>query len=164
MPAGRPSVYKPEFADQARELCERGAIDIELAAHFEVSITTIRNWKVRYPEFLVALKTGKEIIDDRVERSLCDRALGYSFDAIKILSNGSKVPYVEHVPPDTTACIFWLKNRRPDLWRDKHDHEHSGKDGRPIAVSWMLTEESSPTSPEHSSAPITNGHNAGPQS
>lgn len=50
---------------------------------------------------------------------------GYSYDAVKIFQHNGKpvkVPYVEHVPPDTTACIFWLKNRKPEAWRDVKDH------------------------------------------
>jgi hypothetical protein len=42
------------------------------------------------------------------------------------------VPFEQHYPPDTVACIFWLKNRRPDLWRDKVGLEHTGPGGGPI--------------------------------
>jgi hypothetical protein len=58
-----------------------------------------------------------------VEQSLYRRAVGYSYDAVRIMGYAGEythVPYVEHLPPDTTACIFWLKNRRRDLWRDRH--------------------------------------------
>jgi hypothetical protein len=66
-----------------------------------------------------------------VERSLYHRAVGYSYDAVKIFMPGGKgkpviVPYREHMPPDTVACIFWLKNRRREEWRDKQEVEHSG--------------------------------------
>jgi hypothetical protein len=65
---------------------------------------------------------GKAEADDRVERSLYSRAVGYSFNSEKIFCNKdgevTRVPYVEHVPPDVTACIFWLKNRDPAHWRD----------------------------------------------
>jgi hypothetical protein len=81
------------------------------------------------PEFLHALKLGKKEVDERVERSLYQRAVGYSYDAVKIfLPYGSKepvyAPYIEHVPPDTTAAIFWLKNRCPSQWRDAWQLEH----------------------------------------
>jgi hypothetical protein len=61
--------------------------------------------------------------------ALYHRAVGYSYDAVKVFmpANSDKpvlVPYREHVPPDTTACIFWLKNRRPKEWRDVQDHRH----------------------------------------
>lgn len=129
MAGGRPSSYKPEYAEQVAKLCALGATDVDLADFFGVSITTICNWKTSHEEFLVALKGGKEPADERVERSLYQRANGYTHDAVKIFppkGDGAPVivPYREHVPPDTTACIFWLKNRRPDLWRDKHEMEH----------------------------------------
>jgi transcriptional regulator with XRE-family HTH domain len=129
------SAFRPEFVDQARKLAELGATDEEVAEFFEVERRTIYRWKHSKPEFAAALKTGKEAADDRVEHSLYRRALGYSHEAVKIsISDGQEIitPYVEHYPPDTTACIFWLKNRRRAEWRDKVEHEHAGPDGGPI--------------------------------
>src|SRR5881409_1569630 len=113
-PRGRPSGYKPEFAAQAEKLCLLGATDMEMADFFEVSLKTIANWKHNHPDFLLALKVGKEAIDDRVERSLYQRAVGYKYEAVKIFmpagaSEPVYAPYIEHCAPDTTACIFWLK-------------------------------------------------------
>ena len=76
-----------------------------------------------------ALKIGKAEADNRVERSLYERANGYSYETVKIfMPAGAKkpiyAPYVEHVPPDTTAAIFWLKNRDPAHWRDAWQLEH----------------------------------------
>lgn len=127
----RPSKYKPEFAAQAAKLCALGATDREVAEFFGVTERTLHNWQGEHEALFHALKVGKSPADDRVEKSLYRRATGYSFDAVKIVADSKTgtslaVPYVEHVPPDTTACIFWLKNRRPDLWRDKHEIEHSG--------------------------------------
>lgn len=122
---GRPSKYKPEFCEQAAKLCKLGATDRELADFFGVKEWTINRWKAEYPEFSQSLKLAKEESDNRVEQSLYHRALGYSHDAVKILMTKDgdvyREEYVEHYPPDTTACIFWLKNRRPDQWRDKID-------------------------------------------
>jgi hypothetical protein len=128
---GRPPAYKPEFPEQATKLCKLGAVDVEIASFFKVNISTISEWKTEHPEFGEALKVGKSVADDRVERSLYTRAIGYTYESVKIfLPKGSTrvedaviVPYLEHVPPDTTACIFWLKNRRKDQWRDVHRHE-----------------------------------------
>lgn len=128
-PFGRPSGYKPEYATQAAKLCKLGATDCDLADFFDVSVRTIANWQARHPEFLQALKSGKTEADDRVERSLYQRAVGYEYDAVKIFNaNGQPliVPYREKCPPDTTAAIFWLKNRRSEAWRDVHKHEHGG--------------------------------------
>ena len=128
---GRPSSFRPEFAEQALKLCQLGATDRELADFFQVTERTINTWKTEHAEFLQSLKLGKEAADERVTTSLYRRALGYSHDAVKIFADpktGAEqiVEFVEHYPPDTTACIFWLKNRQPKDWRDKVDHEHAG--------------------------------------
>jgi len=124
---GRPSRYKPKYAKQAAQLCERfAAVDADLADFFDVSIVTINAWKLRYPEFLESISGSKEIADARVRDSLFDRAVGYSYDALKILGSGDKIPYREHIPPDITAATFWLKNRQPELWRDRHEHTVGG--------------------------------------
>jgi len=105
---GRPSSYKPEYADQATKLCMLGATDAELANFFNVAESTLHKWKIDYPQFSEALKEGKELSDARVAHALYTRATGYEKDD-------------KHYPPDTTACIFWLKNRRKDKWRDKNE-------------------------------------------
>ena len=152
MAGGRPPRYKPEYAEQANKLCQLGATDADLASFFEVSTVTIWRWAGRYEEFCNALKTGKSVADERVERSLYHKAVGYTFDAVKIfMPSGAKAPvhasYREHVPPDTTACIFWLKNRRRQQWCDvhkhKHEHEHASQfDGmnEEQLRQWIITE------------------------
>lgn len=132
---GRPSSFQPEYSEQARKLCELGATDIEIADFFEVSDRTVYRWQLKYPEFCQALKAGKASADDRVERSLYHKATGYSFESEKIFQHQGEIVRArtrEHVPPDTTSMIFWLKNRRPELWRDRQIFEHSGKDGGTI--------------------------------
>lgn len=134
---GRPSKYRPEYAGQAGKLCRLGATDADLSDFFEVDERTINRWKCKHSDFCQSLRPGKEEADSRVERGLYQRALGYSHDAVKILIADKEpisVDYREHYPPDTTACIFWLKNRRPDLWRDVHRQEHTGANGDPISV------------------------------
>ncbi len=129
---GRPTKYKAEYVKQAQKACEAGFTDDEVADLFGVSRSTLALWKLNHQEFSDALKTGKDVADERVERSLYHRATGYTFDAVKIFNHQGAVieaPYKEHVPPDTTAMIFWLKNRRPAEWRDKRDIEHSGEIG-----------------------------------
>lgn len=125
-PGGRPSKYKPEFVKLAAKACEIGFTDEDLADLFEVSPRTIANWKLNHPEFLQSLKVSKEAADDKVERSLYSRALGYRHEDVDIrVIDGQVVttPLVKYYPPDTTACIFWLKNRRPEAWRDRPDGE-----------------------------------------
>lgn len=134
---GRPSSYRPEYARAAKKLCELGATDADLAKAFGVTTPTIWAWRSRYPDFLSALKDGKPAYDDLVERSLAQRALGYTYDTEDIKVIGGDVRRVRvrrHVPPDVTACIFWLKNRRPAQWRDVNRFEHTGRDGGPVEV------------------------------
>ncbi len=135
--SGRKPIYRPEFAAQAKKLCEFGMRNIDLAHFFEVSVRSIKVWQAVHAEFGEACKVGKEVADAQVEASLFERATGYSYDAVKIFppKNGEEpvyAPYVEHVPPDVTACIYWLKNRKPKDWRDRTQHELSGPDGGPI--------------------------------
>lgn len=126
----RPSAFFPEFVEQAQKLAKLGATDMEIADFFEVSVRTIYRWKAENEEFCHALRIAKEEVDARVERSLFHRAIGYESRALKIFcskdGNVTKVPYRERIAPDTTACIFWLKNRKPGEWRDKQEHEHTG--------------------------------------
>jgi hypothetical protein len=100
-----------------------GATDEEMAAFFSVATSTFYLWQRKHPEFRQALKEGKLVADATVAESLYKRALGYSHKAVKIVADAKTgtehiVPYTEHYPPDTTAAIFWLKNRRRADWRD----------------------------------------------
>jgi hypothetical protein len=134
--SGRPTSYRKEFCKQAEKLCELGATDRELAEFFGVTERTVYRWQIEHEEFCQSLKAGKDSADERVERSLYRRAVGYSFDSVKIMQDKGNeliVPFVEHVPPDVTACIFWLKNRRSKDWRDKR--EVTGTDGGPIQIN-----------------------------
>lgn len=141
---GRPSSYRPEYAVQAALLCQTGATDAELAGHFKVTTVTIWRWQAIHPDFFNALKRAKGAADERVERSLYARATGYTYEAVKIfMPAGAKkavfAKYQEHVPPDTTAMIFWLKNRNQKDWRDRQEHAHSGPDGGPIQTADVST-------------------------
>ena len=130
MKPGRPSKYKPEFIEQAKNYVALGATDEQLASFFEVNTSTIYQWKLDYPDFSNALKVSKEVYDSQIERSLAERARGYSHPEDKIfVSQGETivVPTIKHYPPDTTACIFWLKNRQPQAWRDVQHHDTSIK-------------------------------------
>ncbi len=124
---GRPSEFQKEFVAQAKKLAKMGATDMEVADFFEVDVRTIYRWKNSFPAFCQALKAGKHQADARVERSLYQRAVGYEQDSVKIFMPAQAAapvyaPFREVIPPETTACIFWLKNRQPEQWRDKVEH------------------------------------------
>ena len=109
---GAPPKYQPRFAQLAAVACQAGFTDREMADLLGVSERTINTWKLRHVDFASALKSGKAPADERVVQSLYQRALGYDY-------NG------KHYPPDVTACIFWLKNRCPEEWRDRQDQRHT---------------------------------------
>lgn len=147
MPAGRPTAYKDDFAKQASKLAELGATDQEVADFFEIEVRTVYRWKHDHPEFCQALKVGKDVADERVERSLYQKAIGYEQDEVKIFMPGGAsepvyAPFRAKVAPDTTAAIFWLKNRRSQAWRDKTEQELSGE------VTTKVVREFVDTAPE----------------
>jgi len=136
----RPTKYKPEYAGKAKKLCALGATDAQLADFFEVAVSTINLWKVEHPEFSESLKLAKEEADKRVEHSLYQRAMGYEHDEVDIRVVDHAIVKTElrkFYPPDTTAAIFWLKNRRPAEWRDKIEAEHSGEMSFTVNAPWL---------------------------
>jgi hypothetical protein len=133
----RPPSYNQKIhCALAKKLATKGYTDVEIADTIGISERSLNYWKERYPEFLQSIKEGKRIPDDRVEKSLYKNAVGYNYKAHKPMSisdgNGEGshieiVEYTEHIPAQTVAQIFWLKNRRPAQWRDKQEVEHSGE-------------------------------------
>lgn len=97
--------YRDEYREQAKNYCLLGATDVDLARFFGVTPRTIITWRKAHPEFHEACEDGKARADALVARSLYNNALS----------------------GDTTACIFWLKNRQKHAWRDRHEIDHSGK-------------------------------------
>lgn len=121
---GRPSKFTPAILKQARFLAEKGCTDDEMAKFFEVSESTFNLWKIKHGDFSESLKEGKSFADDKVQNALFQRAIGFSHLDTHVSNHQGAVtltPIVKHYPPDTTAAIFWLKNRRPAEWREKID-------------------------------------------
>jgi len=123
--------YKPAMDGRAKLLAAAGFTDEELAAFFGLkNVKTIQRWKKRFPTFYESLSTGKAMADTRVEAALYQRAIGYSCPDVHVSNYEGEItltPIIKHYPPDTTAQIFWLKNRKPEQWRDKHefDEQHN---------------------------------------
>ena len=141
---GRNSLFDERFIRQAYQLCLLGATDAQIADFFGVCETTINTWKTQHQEFSEALKRGKFIADANVAESLYRKACGYSHeDTENKVVNGEivKVPITKHYPPDTTACIFWLKNRQRKIWRDKQEVEHSALSDQPLVFRFATPEE-----------------------
>ena len=127
-----------------------GLTDEQIAKNMGIVTKTLYEWKNKYSAISEALKRGKEVIDIEVENALLNKAMGFKVMVKKSYKvkdveydNGRKVKESEriemvdeeqYIPPDTTAQIFWLKNRKPAEWRDKQNIEHTGKDGETLKV------------------------------
>lgn len=132
---GRPTLYKPEYDDLAFKYCLLGATNDRLAELFDVAPSTIDLWIAQHDGFSGSVKAGRFKADAEVASALYHRAKGYSHPAVKIFADAKSgeekiIPYTEHYPPDTAAAFIWLKNRAG--WKDKHDHEMTGKDGKDL--------------------------------
>src|ERR1700716_1517183 len=100
---GRPSLYKPEFAAQAFELCLAGATNRDLADSFEVGHSTIDNWLQKHSEFAQSVKRGRALADGRVAHGLYSRAIGYTYETTRVVLHRGEpvsVPQTVHKPPD----------------------------------------------------------------
>ena len=100
-----------------------GLTDEQIAKNIGISKQTFYDWKKKYTDFSDSLKNGKEVIDRQVENALLKRAIGYEYEEISEKFEGGVLTErkvtKKQVVPDTTAQIFWLKNRKPSVWRDK---------------------------------------------
>lgn len=142
---GRPTDYQPEYNEQVYKLCLLGATDKDLADFFNVDERTVNNWKEKHDEFFQSLKKGKQEADIVIADALFNKAKGFTVKTqkafkLKNQENGKGstesieiVEVEETYPPDTTAIIFWLKNRQPDKWRDKRELDHTTQ-GMPFNV------------------------------
>jgi len=138
-PVGRPGEYSPKFVERAKNLCLLGLTNDQIADSFGVTGETLRQWRLRYPEFAAALDFGREHADAVIANSLFQRAKGYRHRAVKIFKPKdeapTKVSYVEHYPPDTAAAIHWLNVRSNKYgWKSKSEQAVTGANGGPIEV------------------------------
>lgn len=128
---GRPTKYNPKYhLAWATSLAMEGLTQEEIAERMEIAYSTFKKWKKENPEFSAAVQKGKDASDAEVELSLFKRACGYTAKEKKVIvamdADGNQKPArietsEREVPPDVTAIIWWLKNRKRDAWRDKWD-------------------------------------------
>ena len=120
---GQPTAYHPTMDEMAFRFCLLGCTDEQLGRSFKVNEATVKRWMDAHPTFRASVMAGREEADAKVAASLYHRANGYSHKAEKIAfdkdGNELRAEYVEHYPPDTASMIFWLKNRRHDLWKNE---------------------------------------------
>jgi len=129
-------LFKSEYVEQARLAYRKGWTDQEVAELFGVSKQTIQNWVLASPEFARIRKDGKAAADERVMRSLYERALGYEIPVEKIFCKDGVVTRVmtrEHIPASVSAGKYWLGNRDPNRWKDRQ--EVTGANGEPLNPS-----------------------------
>lgn len=105
-------------------MCRDGATDKMIADKFELAISTFYEYKKKHEEFAKALSRGKEVVDVKVENALLKRALGFEYEEITYENDLETKRVKKYVIPDTTAQIYWLKNRKPEQWRDKQDRDN----------------------------------------
>lgn len=109
-----------------------GLTEDQIAANMGISRSTLNKWKQEYSDILDTLKKGKEVVDRQVENALLKRALGYTYDEITKEGGVETKRVTKEVIPDTTAQIFWLKNRMPHKYRDRKDVAIEGEVNNPF--------------------------------
>jgi hypothetical protein len=104
-----------------------GLVDEQIAYNMGITSRTLRDWKNKFPSVSSALKKGKEVVDRQVENAMLKSALGFHYQEEAVTNKGEVVSITKFEKPNTTAQIFWLKNRKPDTWRDKQEIKHEGE-------------------------------------
>lgn len=141
---GAPSKYKPEYNEQVYKLCLLGATDKEIGDFFDVTETTINNWKIEFPQFFESIRTGKKVSDMEVVSSLYKTAhdrtvieqVPFKTKRVYWDTDGKRceieevtiVEVEKPIPADFRSQQFWLKNRKSDSWRDSKDITSDGKE------------------------------------
>lgn len=157
---GRPKKWNeidmPSRLDSVTGWAKQGSTDEEIAKMLGVSLAVFYNWKNDYPEFKEAIKKGKEVSNGELLNSAFIQSTGFTAkeqQAIKVrdykridgkLMQIERVEVIEvekYYPPNPTMSIFMLKNRLPEQYKDKREHEHTGKDGGPIELQGLTDDE-----------------------
>lgn len=116
--------YAPRMAHEAKELTLRRFSQNEVAEAMDVSVRTLRRWRMKYPDFDAGFEITDEDYDRRIKRSVAERATGYTIRAKRVFHHQGKVieyELDEHVPGDLGAAKFWLTNRDPENWSDRRE-------------------------------------------
>ena len=130
------SKFHPDFPLRAMDYARQGMIDTEIARKLGISVDTFYTYQKKYPEFFEAIREGKAPVDVEVENALLKRARGFEYEEVTVeyapakpgeKAQAMKVKKVTKIViPDTKAHVFWLKNRRPEIWRDRQDIQLPG--------------------------------------
>lgn len=104
-----------------------GLTDEQISHNMGIRRETLYDWKKKYPNITNVLKRGKEVVDRQVENALYRTALGFEYEEETVTNDGMIVTTKKYSKPNTTAQIFWLKNRKPNEWRDKQEIENTNR-------------------------------------
>ena len=131
--------FLPDYPDQVKAIAMRGLSDGEMAEMFGVSKKLFSAWKRFYPGFAEAIEKGRTQADARVIQALFEKATGYSHPDTKIVYDKDgggfhTYEFTRHYPPSDKAIEMWLTNRQKEHWKNRQDHEVSGKDGAPLGI------------------------------
>lgn len=133
---GRPSKFDPDLHPKLiKYMARSGLTNEQMARELGVNESTLIDWAARHHAVAAPLQESRDFVDHLVEGSLLKRALGHKVGEVAVSDtpDGRTTKRTrKRVAPDVVACIFWLKNRRPDLWRDVQKHELTGRDGGPV--------------------------------
>jgi hypothetical protein len=123
---GRPTIYDPEYHPAlVHDYALLGYTEERIAGCLDIAWSTLKDWKEIHEEFSASLKAGKEIANTKVAKSLFANAVGQTvlLNKTSVTKDGDIIHYTEelYIPPQTTAQIFFLKNKEKELWKDRHD-------------------------------------------
>ena len=145
MAAGRPTDYNSKFTSIAKRFALLGLTNDEMADALDIARSTFYEWLKTYPEFSDAIKAGKDDADSKVVESLYHRAKGYKTTCtdVKVIEGQIVLTQLEkNYPPDTVACIYWLRNRRPDRWRNNPESETT-ETAEPLNITFNVADAKS---------------------
>lgn len=111
--------YDPKYVPIVRQMAQLGATVEEISDAFMVATATVYRWRNEHNDFREALQLGRAGADERVERALYKRAVGFRTKTVKPFNYKGDITYAEfeeEVHPDVAACVNWLHNRKPEEW------------------------------------------------
>lgn len=120
---------------------KKGLIDTQIAENIGIATSTLYDWKKKHPEFLEALKNGKEVADAQVVNALHQNATGFYYWEETVTNTGAVVTVKKYSKPNVTAQIYWTKNRIPEDWREKQEIEQINKNIDIKVGDWDDNEE-----------------------
>lgn len=149
---GAPTKFTKKREQLILDLAKSGEIDEEIAKKAKIKAKTIQNWINKNPDFFLALKEAKSFTNDLAEASLLRLALGYTKEEVKVFCDKNGIihehRYQVEVEPNITAIIFWLKNRRPDTWREKGEALKLGENLLELIMQTQLSKDKKDESSE----------------